>query len=107
MPRMDSMGWTHTDRNERRHHIGFRILSRRFALQKRSPTEPRFPPIQFQKESPREKEKAWRAETGRGRHGELVEPWAAFWFASPRKRSVRCGTKPPCAPRVRVSQHWC
>jgi len=26
-----------------------------------------FPPIQFQKKSPREKEKAWKSRTGRGR----------------------------------------
>jgi hypothetical protein len=42
-----------------------------------SPTEPRFPPIQYSKKSPREKEKAWIAETGRGRSADQREALAA------------------------------
>ena len=57
----------------------------------RKPDRAPFPPIQFQKESPREKEKAWTSGNGAradaptsGRRG------AAFvGFASPQNRSVR------------------
>jgi len=65
-----------------------------------SPTEPRFPPIQFQKESPREKEKAWKGGNGAradaptsGRRGAALESHhglqcVRFGIASPRARRV-------------------
>ena len=44
--------------------IAFAFEAARLALQRQGPTEPRFPPIQFQKESPREKRKSMESGNG-------------------------------------------